>query len=287
MHFRDCSPISQKRNLRWKPYDHHPEALQLIKMISFIDSHTHLFLPEFEEDRADMMHRVKEAGVEKVFLPNIDSSTIHDLLKFERDFSNHAYAMMGLHPCSVKENAEEEIGIVKDWLSRRTFAAVGEIGLDFYRDITFKEQQMAAFDQQIELALQYNLPVVIHSRNSMRECMDMIRARQNGQLKGVFHCFSGTAAEANEIIDAGFYLGIGGIVTFKKSTLPEVIKEIDLSHLLLETDSPYLAPAPHRGKRNESSYIPLIAEKIAEIKQVDPAEVAEATTENAHRLFKL
>lgn len=254
-------------------------------MPSFIDSHAHLFLPEFDEDREEMMQRTKDAGVEKIFLPNIDSSTIDALLHFERDFPEHAFAMMGLHPCSVKENVDHELDIVKHWLSQRKFAAVGEIGLDFYWNTTFKEQQIATFNTQIDWALQYNLPIVIHSRNSTRECIDMVRSKQNGHLKGIFHCFSGTAAEAHEIMGLGFYLGIGGVVTFKKSTLPEIIKDIDLSHLLLETDAPYLAPAPHRGKRNESSYIPLIAEKIAEIKSVEVEEVAKATTGNANKLF--
>jgi TatD DNase family protein len=255
-------------------------------MPSFIDSHAHLYLPEFDEDRAAMMQRVKDAGIEKIFLPNIDSSTIDALLNFEREFSERAYAMMGLHPCSVKENVTEELKILKHLFSQRKFAAVGETGLDFYWDVTFKEQQMAAFRDQIDLALQYHLPVVIHSRNSTRDCIDIVREKKDGNLQGVFHCFSGTAAEAQEIIDLGFYLGIGGVITFKKSTLPDVIKDVDLSHLLLETDAPYLAPVPYRGKRNESSYIPLIAEKIAAIKNTDVAEVAKVTMDNANRLFR-
>lgn len=255
-------------------------------MPSFIDSHAHLFLPEFHEDEEAVMQRMMDAGVEKVFLPNIDSSTIGDLLNFEQKFPEHAFAMMGLHPCSVKENIEDELDIIKQQLSQRKFAAVGEIGLDFYWDITFKEQQIAAFNKQIDWALLYDLPIVIHSRNSTRECIDMVRSKQTGSLKGVFHCFSGTADEAHEIIDMGFYLGIGGVITFKKSTLPEIIKDIDLSYMLLETDAPYLAPVPYRGKRNESSYIPLIAEKIAGVKGTGVGEVAKVTTENAKGLFK-
>lgn len=254
-------------------------------MLSFIDSHAHLFLPEFKEDSETVMQRMMDAGVEKVFLPNIDSSTIDDLLNFEKRFPEHAFAMMGLHPCSVKENTDDELNIVKQQLSQRKFAAVGEIGLDFYWDTTFKEQQIAAFSTQIDWALLYGLPVVIHSRNSTRECIDIVRSKQTGSLKGVFHCFSGTADEAHEIIDLGFYLGIGGVITFKKSTLPEIVKDINLSYMLLETDAPYLAPAPYRGKRNESSYIPLIAEKIADTKNREVAEVARVTTENATGLF--
>lgn len=255
-------------------------------MPSFIDSHAHLFLPEFREDSDAVMQRSRDAGIEKVFLPNIDSSTIDDLLFFEKKFSAQAYAMMGLHPCSVKENTDFELEIVKQQLSQRKFAAIGEIGLDFYWDITFKEQQISAFGTQIDWALEYELPIVIHSRNSTRECIEIVCSKQNGELRGVFHCFSETVEEAHEIIDLGFYLGIGGVITFKKSTLPETVKDIDLSHLLLETDSPYLAPVPYRGKRNESSYIPLIAEKIANIKGIEVEEVARITTENANRLFK-
>lgn len=251
-----------------------------------IDSHAHLYLEDFKEDRQEMMERAQQAGVEKVFLPNIDSTTVQDMLQLEADYPDRVFPMMGLHPCSVNEKVEEELSVVNDWLSKRNFSALGEIGLDFYWDVTFKKQQMDAFSRQIDRALEYDLPIVIHSRNSMKECIDMVRSKQNGRLKGVFHCFSGTVAEAKAITDLGFYLGIGGIVTFKKSTLPAVIKDIDLRHLLLETDAPYLAPVPYRGKRNESSYLKAVAEKIAEVKSVPLEEVAGATTENAMQLFQ-
>lgn len=252
-----------------------------------IDTHAHLYLEDFDEDRQALMQRSAEKGVKKVYLPNIDSTTIDALLQMEKDFPQQALPMMGLHPCYVKENAEDELQIVKQWLERRAFAAVGEIGLDFYWDVSFKEAQIAAFEQQIDWALEYDLPVVIHARNSLDECIEIVRAKQTGNLRGIFHCFSGTEEQAQAIIDQGFLMGIGGVVTFKKSTLPEVIKNIALSHLVLETDAPYLTPAPHRGKRNESSYIPYIAEKIAEIKSVSVAEVAETTTANALGIYKL
>jgi TatD DNase family protein len=251
------------------------------------DSHAHLYLEEFKDDRREVMERALKNEVKKIFLPNIDSTTIDDLLQTEAAFPDLAYAMMGLHPCSVKENVEEELEGVKTWLEARPFVAIGETGLDFYWDVAFKEQQIRAFNQQITWALEYDLPVVIHSRNSTEECIDLVRARQKGQLRGVFHCFSGTTAEANAIIDLGFYLGIGGVVTFKKSTLPEVIKDIDLSHILLETDAPYLAPVPFRGKRNESSYIRQVAQKVADIKGVPIEKAAALTTQNALELFRV
>lgn len=252
-----------------------------------IDTHAHLFSEEFNEDRAEMMERVLKSGVERVYLPNIDSSTIDAMLEMEQQFPERAFPMMGLHPGSVKEDFEEELAVVKKWLGKRIFAAVGEIGLDFYWDTTFKEEQIEAFGRQIDWALEYDLPIVIHARNSIRTCIDIVKSKQNGLLKGIFHCFSGTAKEAKEIIDLGFLMGIGGILTFKNSNLKEVIKDIALSHLVLETDAPYLSPTPYRGKRNESSYLPLIAEKIAEVQQISLEKVNEITTENALSLYKM
>lgn len=253
----------------------------------FIDTHAHLYLEEFNEDREAVMQRAMDSGVKKIFLPNIDSGTIHAMLDMEKKFPKQAFAMMGLHPGSVNGTVEEELKRVKEWLSKRKFVAVGEIGLDFYWDTTFKEQQLQAFSAQIDLALQYDLPIVIHSRNAMAECIEMVQGKQNGKLKGIFHCFSGTVTEAKKIVALGFYLGIGGVITFKKSTLPEVLKRIDLERLVLETDSPYLTPVPHRGKRNESSYIPFIAEKVAEIKGVSVDVVAGITSSNARILYNI
>lgn len=250
------------------------------------DSHAHLYLKEFDDDRSGLMERAIQSGISKMFMPNIDSTTIGDLLKTAADYPDNAFAMMGLHPCSVKDNVEEELRIVKTWLDRKPFAAIGETGLDFYWDVTYKEQQITAFNQQIDWALDYDLPIVIHSRNSTPECIDLIRSKQNGKLKGVFHCFSGTLAEAQEIISLGFYLGIGGVVTFKKSSLPEILAQVELNHLLLETDAPYLAPVPFRGKRNESSHLVYIARKIADVKDIAVEDVAEITTENTLNLYK-
>ncbi len=193
--------------------------------------------------------------------------------------------MMGLHPCSVKENYKQELGLVQQWLSERKFAAVGEIGLDYYWDKTFTDQQIDAFEQQIDWAKEYRLPIVIHSRDAMQDCIDIVRKKQDGHLKGVFHCFSGTGKEAREIIDLGFYLGIGGVITYKKAGLAELLEKIELSALVLETDAPYLTPAPFRGKRNESSYLKYIAAKLAEVKRTSIEEVARVTTENARKIF--
>ena len=195
--------------------------------------------------------------------------------------------MMGLHPCYVKENYQEELTIVKDWLSKRKFAAVGEIGLDFFWDKTFEKQQYEAFRIQIELALQNNLPIVIHTRDAMQESIDVVKEYTSRGIKGIFHCFGGTVENAKEIIDAGFYLGIGGVLTYKKSGLAEVLEKIDLKHLVLETDAPYLTPVPFRGKRNESSHLKYIVEKLALIKNISTEEVAAVTTANAEKIFGL
>ena len=193
--------------------------------------------------------------------------------------------MMGLHPCSVKENYKEELGMVFTWLQKRKFAAVGEIGLDFYWDKTFTEQQYQSFHQQVEWALQFGLPVVLHTRDAIQQAIDVIKEYAGKGLRGIFHCFSGTLQNAFDVIDTGFYLGIGGVITYKNSGLAEVIKEIDLEHIVLETDSPYLTPVPFRGKRNESSYLKYVVQKIAEVKNISVEEVAEITTQNAQNIF--
>jgi TatD DNase family protein len=203
----------------------------------------------------------------------------------EKEWPNECFPMMGLHPCSVQGNYKEELSLVNQWLSKRTFVAIGEIGLDFYWDKTFIEQQYQAFNYQMELALQYNLPIVIHSRDAMKECIEAVRPFAAKGLKGIFHCFGNSLESANEIISMGFYLGIGGVLTYKKSGLAEVIKEISLDHIVLETDAPYLTPVPYRGKRNESSYLTYVAEKIAEVKNIGIEVVAEKTSANAKKIF--
>jgi TatD DNase family protein len=252
-----------------------------------IDTHCHLYLDEFKNDIADVIKRADAETVRKFYLPAIDSSEIENMLLLENKFPGKCIAMMGLHPCYVKENYLEELDIVKDWLSKRKFAAVGEIGLDFHWDKTFVKQQYDAFRTQIELALQYDLPIVIHTRDAMQESIDVVKEYKTKGIKGIFHCFGGTVENAKEIIDAGFYLGIGGVLTYKKSGLAEMLEQIDLQYLVLETDAPYLTPVPFRGKRNESSYLKYIVDKLSLIKNITAAEIAAVTTANAEKIFGL
>lgn len=251
-----------------------------------IDTHTHLYSAEFNEDRSEIVKKAIEAGVSKFLLPNIDSSSIKGLHALTKDFPNHCFPMMGLHPCSVKENWEEELDIAKAWLDKGNYCAVGEIGIDLYWDKSTLTIQQKAFRQQINWAKEKNLPIVIHVRDAFNEAFEIVDELNSKKLSGVFHCFSGNLEQANHIINYGdFKLGIGGVVTFKNGGLDKVLSEIDLEHLVLETDSPYLAPVPHRGKRNESSYLKLIANRIAELKNVEVDEVIQATTKNALSLF--
>ncbi|MGB3005279.1 MAG: TatD family hydrolase [Chitinophagaceae bacterium] len=250
-----------------------------------IDTHAHVYLPEFETDRAKILEQADKEWVMKIFLPAIDSETHAQMLVLEKDFPELFVAMMGLHPCSVKENYKEELKIVRNYLEMRPFIAVGEIGLDFYWDKTFTEQQFLAFHQQIEWALEFDIPIVIHSRNSNEECIEVVSGHQKGKLKGVFHCFSGNAEQAQKIIDLGFYLGIGGVVTFKNSGLDKVMETVSLENIVLETDSPYLAPVPFRGKRNEPAYLKYVVEKISQVKNISSETVAAVTTLNAQKLF--
>lgn len=252
-----------------------------------IDTHCHLYLDDFKSDISAVVDRARIEGVEKFYLPGIDSREIDNMLMLEKKFPGKCIAMMGLHPCSVKEDYMMELEIVKDWLTKRSFAAVGEIGLDFYWDKTFAQQQYTAFRMQIELALQYELPIVIHTRKAMQETIDVVKEYVPKGLRGIFHCFGDNLNHALNIIDAGFYLGIGGVVTYKKSGLAEVLRGIDLKYLVLETDAPYLTPVPFRGKRNESSYIKFVAAKLAEIKNVSIEEVEAVTSGNAQKIFGL
>lgn len=252
-----------------------------------IDTHCHLYVDDFKADMQDVIKRAESEGIDKFYLPAIDSSEIENMIRLETTFPDKCFAMMGLHPCSVKENYLDELAIVEDWLSKRKFAAVGEIGLDFYWDKTFTAQQFAAFRRQIELSIAYKLPIVIHTRNAMQEAIDVVKEFVPDGVAGIFHCFGGTLEQANEIIEAGFYLGIGGVVTYKNAGLDMILKDIDLRHLVLETDAPYLTPVPFRGKRNESSYLKFVAKKLAEIKNVSVEEVAAVTTRNAEKIFGL
>jgi len=250
-----------------------------------IDSHTHLYLSDFKDDLDKVMERAYNEGVEKFYLPSIDSSTNEALLLLENKYPGRCFAMMGLHPCSVKENYKAELMHVYDWLQRRKFAAIGETGLDFFWDKFFTAQQYESFIQQIEWALEFNIPVIIHTRNAMQETIDVVKKFSAKGLRGIFHCFSGSYQNAIDIIDAGFLLGIGGVITYKNAGVAEAIKQIDLENIVLETDAPYLTPVPFRGKRNESSYIKYVIKKLAEIKNISEEEVAEKTTINALRIF--
>lgn len=251
----------------------------------FIDTHTHLYSEEFNADRANVIKKAISAGVTKLYLPNIDSTSIDGMLALEKEYPQNCFPMMGLHPCSVNENVEAELNLVGDWLAKRKFSAVGEIGIDLYWDKTFFEQQKMAFKKQIDWALQYDLPIVIHCRDAFDEIFETLTAYPK-LPKGIFHCFSGNLEQANKIIEhTQFKLGIGGVVTFKNSGLDKVVEQIDMKHLVLETDSPYLAPVPFRGKRNESGYLMMVAEKVAQIKNSSIAEVAEITTKNAEEIF--
>lgn len=254
--------------------------------MTFIDTHAHLYLPDFTKDAQEVILRAEESKIQSIYLPNIDHQSIDSMLEWELKFPN-CIATMGLHPCSVKKDFEKELYIVEDWLKKRAFAAIGEMGTDLYWDTTFFEQQKEAFKIQANWAKEYSLPLIIHCRNSIDETIELVEELQSKEkpLSGIFHCFSGTLEQAQKIIDLGFYLGIGGVVTFKKSGLDEILKHLSLENLVLETDSPYLAPTPHRGKRNESSYIPLIAEKMATMYQVSIEKVAQHTSENAKKIF--
>ena len=253
----------------------------------FIDTHTHLYDEQFNEDRTAMVQRAIDKGVKMMLLPNCDQHTIQGMNALSDEFPLQCYPMIGLHPVYVKEDFRKELDIMKAELATGKYIAIGEIGLDYYWDRSFEAQQLSAFEEQIDWALAADLPIVIHTRDSVQAGIDTIRKKQNGKLKGVFHCFSGTVEEAQQIIDLGFYLGIGGALTFKNSTLKNFIATLPLDKLILETDAPYLAPVPYRGKRNESSYIPLIASYLSTLFQVDETIIADQTTKNALALFHL
>ena len=254
--------------------------------MKLIDTHCHLYSEEFKDDIEAVIARAKAEGVNKFYLPAIDSSCLEGMLELEKQFPNECIAMVGLHPCYVKENYMDELKIVETQLAQRSFAAVGEIGLDFYWDKTFSEQQYDAFELQMQWALNKDLPIVIHTRNAMQETINIVKPFAAKGLKGIFHCFSGSYESAKQIIEMDFLLGIGGVITYKNAGLPEALVNIPVEYLVLETDAPYLTPVPFRGKRNESSYIKYIAEKLAEVKKITIEELAAITTANAERLFK-
>lgn len=249
------------------------------------DTHTHLYAQEFDVDRSAMIKRAIDSGISRLFLPNIDCQSIQPMLDLVWAFPENCFPMMGLHPCSVDEHVEAQLFQIQKWLKKRKFYAIGEIGLDYYWSLDFKEQQISAFKKQLQWAIQFNLPVVIHSRNSTADVISVLKEINHSKLKGIFHCFSGTEEEAKEIVSLGFYLGIGGVLTFKNSGLDKAIENIPIEHLVLETDAPYLAPIPYRGKRNESVYLIEVAKKLAELKHTSIENVAKITTENSKKIF--
>ena len=259
-----------------------------------IETHAHIYDEQFDEDRDAMLERAFAAGVKQIWMPNCDHETIDGMLALEQQYPDVCHAMMGVHPCYVKENFEEELAIIEQWLKDRKFMMIGEIGLDFYWDLTFVAQQEEVFLRQLALAKKYNLPICIHSRNSKNNehnailrCIELIKQFGWEDLRGIFHCFSGNLEEALKIIEINFLLGIGGVATFKNGGMDTILPHIELKHIVLETDSPYLAPVPYRGKRNEVVYIELVARRIAEIKAIDFNEVVQQTTQNTLSLVGL
>lgn len=253
-----------------------------------IDTHTHLYSSQFDDDRTEMIQRAIAAGVEILCLPNIDLESIAGMHALETQFPDHCHAMMGLHPCSVDENWEATLQTMRSYIDSRNYIAIGEIGVDLYWDKTFRAEQMEAFRVQINWAKEKQWPIVIHARDSFPEIFEVIDQENDERLRGIFHCFTGTAEDAKKIDNyGGFLLGIGGVVTYKKSDLPEVLKTVSPEKLVLETDAPYLPPVPFRGKRNESAYVIHTAEKLAEIYEMPLRQLTDLTSKNAIELFGL
>ncbi len=256
-----------------------------IQNMKLVDTHTHLYLDNYDADRDEVIKDAISKGVQHMLLPAIDSKTFDAMKRLEQDYPNNCFAMIGLHPTSVAANYESEMELVENELQKGEYVAIGEIGIDLYWDKTYVDEQKDAFRRQLKLAKKYQLPVAIHTRDSFDEIYPIMKDENTDELRGVFHCFTGSVEEANKIIDLGFMMGIGGILTFKNSGLDKVVQTIPMEHLLLETDSPFLTPAPYRGKRNQSAYLTYIAAKLAEVKNIDIEEVALITTKNAKELF--
>ncbi|EOV0354830.1 TatD family hydrolase [Vibrio fluvialis] len=252
-----------------------------------IDTHAHIYASEFDHDRDDVVSRALAQGIERILLPNIDLESIAPMLATEAAYPTICRSMMGLHPCYVDGNVTQTLGTIYSWFTKHDFIAVGEIGIDLYWDKTFRAEQEMAFVTQLNWAKEMNLPVVIHTRDSIEETLTLLKQEQNGQLRGVFHCFGGTTDEAKAINDLGFHLGLGGVSTFKNGGMDQVIPHLDMNYVILETDCPYLAPVPHRGKRNEPAYTQLVAQRVADLRELSLAEVDTLTTTNAKLLFSL
>lgn len=249
------------------------------------DTHTHLYSEQFNDDRNEMMKRAKEAGVSRFFIPAIDSSYTENMLSLEKEYPNEVFLMMGLHPTYVKENYLEELAIVKKWIDSRHFYAIGEIGIDLYWDKTFLTQQQDAFRTQIKWAKEKKMPINIHCREAFNEIFEVLESEKSEDLRGIFHCFTGTLEQAKQAISYNMKLGIGGVATFKNGKIDQFLNEIDIKHIVLETDSPYLAPTPFRGKRNESAFITNVVDKLADIYGLTFKEIAEITTQNSKDVF--
>ena len=252
-----------------------------------IDTHSHIYSEDFTHDRDEVLQRAYESGIKKIILPNIDSGSIKHMLDLSDAYPHLCYPLIGLHPTSVEDDYQEELRAIEYWLDKRKFYGIGEIGIDLYWEKKFEKEQKEAFRYQVKLAKTYKLPIVIHVRDSFEETFKIVQEEQDGTLKGIFHCFTGNEKEAQKVINIGFHLGIGGVVTFKNSHLDKVIRGFGLENIVLETDSPYLAPVPKRGKRNESSNLVFIAQKLAELYNVPLTRVAEITTQNARKLFEI
>ena len=251
-----------------------------------IDTHTHLYLDHFKDDIDDVIQRAISVGVEKFYLPSISSKYNESMHDLESKFPNRVFCMIGLHPCYVDKNFELEIKFVKDQIKSNTYKAIGEIGIDLFHEKKYFKQQIIAFEEQIKLAIEYDLPIIIHSRESFDEIFEVLKKYKSDKLRGIFHCFTGNQDQAKKIIDLNFFLGIGGVVTFKNGKISEFLSSIPLNKIVLETDSPYLAPAPYRGKRNESSYLSIIASKLSEIYNLDVSEISRITQQNSNEIFE-
>ena len=253
--------------------------------MELIDTHCHLYTDDFLSDAEDVIFRAKNTGVDRIYLPAIDSTTLQSMLQLEAKYPDTCFSMIGLHPCHVKENYKQELAVVEQQLQLRKFAGIGEAGLDFYWDKTFAKEQELVLRTQVEWAFHYKLPIILHTRNAVLETIAILKEYVPKGIHGIFHCFSGTYEEAKQIIEMGFYLGVGGTVTYKNSEIPGVIKKTGLESVVLETDAPYLPPVPMRGKRNESSYLKWVVEKISEITAMPAEAIAAVTTANAKKIF--
>ncbi|BDD03529.1 TatD family hydrolase [Aureibacter tunicatorum] len=254
--------------------------------MKFVDTHAHIYSEEFEQDVDQIIEECLSSGVEKIFMPNIDEDSIQKMLALESKYPEVCHPMIGIHPCYVKSDYPQQLERVEKLLGERNWTAVGEIGIDLYWDKSLKKEQELALAMQIDMAKEHNLPIVLHCRDSFEETYEIVKSKQDGNLEGIFHCFTGSVEDARKIEDLGFYIGIGGVSTFKNGGLDKVLPHVGLDRIVLETDAPYLSPTPYRGKRNKPSYIPLIAQRIADLKEVRLEEVAKVTTDNSLKIFK-